>query len=40
LNTVKTHLARIYRKLGVANRNEAIMRAREFGLIDASKRPD
>ncbi len=40
LNTVKTHLARIYRKLGVANRNEAIVRAREFGLIDATQSPE
>ena len=31
VNTVKTHMAHIYRKLGVANRNGAIFRAREIG---------
>ena len=29
VNTIKTHMAHIYRKLEVANRNEAIIRARE-----------
>jgi LuxR family transcriptional regulator, maltose regulon positive regulatory protein len=33
VNTVKTHMAHIYRKLDVANRNEAIVRAREIGLL-------
>jgi LuxR family maltose regulon positive regulatory protein len=33
LNTIKTHMAHIYRKLGVANRNRAISRAREIGLL-------
>jgi LuxR family maltose regulon positive regulatory protein len=33
LNTVKTHLASIYRKLGVAGRREAVMEARRLGLI-------
>jgi len=33
LNTMKTHVARIYRKLDVANRTEAIDRARELGLL-------
>jgi LuxR family maltose regulon positive regulatory protein len=33
VNTVKTHMAHIYRKLGVANRNEAISRAREIGFL-------
>lgn len=32
LNTLKTHLRRIYKKLGVANRDEAIDRARVMGL--------
>lgn len=32
LNTLKTHLRRIYRKLGVANREEAIERARSMGI--------
>ncbi|MCU4672840.1 LuxR C-terminal-related transcriptional regulator [Microbacterium fluvii] len=33
-NTVKTHLAHIYRKLGVATRDEAIRRAYELDLLD------
>jgi len=33
VNTIKTHMAHIYRKLGVINRNEAIIRAREIGLL-------
>jgi LuxR family maltose regulon positive regulatory protein len=33
VNTIKTHMAHIYRKLEVANRNEAIIRARELGLL-------
>jgi LuxR family maltose regulon positive regulatory protein len=33
LNTVKTHQRALYRKLGVANRNTAIKRAHELGLI-------
>jgi LuxR family transcriptional regulator, maltose regulon positive regulatory protein len=33
VNTIKTHMAHIYRKLEVANRNEAIVRARELGLL-------
>ncbi|GAA2978248.1 LuxR family maltose regulon positive regulatory protein [Microbacterium terrae] len=35
LNTVKTHLAHVYRKLGATSRDEAIARAQELGLIDA-----
>ena len=31
-NTVKTHLRRIYRKLGVSTREEAIRAARSLGL--------
>lgn len=34
LNTLKTHLRRIYRKLGVENREEAIERARLMGLVE------
>jgi len=32
-NTVKTHLRGVYRKLGAANRAEAVERARELGLL-------
>ena len=31
--TVKTHLTRIYRKLGVANRREAATKAKQHGLV-------
>lgn len=33
VNTVKTHLKGLYRKLGVGSRREAVERARDFGLI-------
>ena len=33
MNTLKTHLASIYRKLGVTNRDEAATRAAELGLL-------
>lgn len=33
INTVKTHLAHIYRKLGVTGRTAAVERAHELGLI-------
>ena len=33
VNTVKTHMAHIYRKLGVTNRNGAIAQAREIGFL-------
>ena len=32
-STVKTHVAHIYKKLGVAKRTEAVERARELGLL-------
>lgn len=32
-NTVKVHLATIYRVLGVANRTTALLRAQELGLV-------
>ena len=32
-NTVKSHLRSIYRKLGVASRADAVLRARESGLL-------
>ncbi|MEU8527948.1 LuxR C-terminal-related transcriptional regulator [Streptomyces sp. NPDC048629] len=33
VNTVKTHLKTLYRKLGVTRRGEAVRRARELGLL-------
>ena len=33
VNTIKTHMSHIYRKLNVANRNAAIDRAQEIGLL-------
>ncbi|MFD5125859.1 LuxR C-terminal-related transcriptional regulator [Streptomyces sp. NPDC058385] len=33
VNTVKTHLKSVYRKLAVNRRNEAVRRARELGLV-------
>lgn len=33
VNTVKTHIRAIYRKLGASNRREAVQLARRFGLI-------
>lgn len=33
LNTVKTHVSRLFTKLEASRRTEAIMRARELGLI-------
>ena len=35
VNTVKAHLKRIYRKLGVVSRREAVRRAHELGMIGA-----
>jgi ATP/maltotriose-dependent transcriptional regulator MalT len=32
-NTVKTHLAALYRKLGVQGRDEAVAQARRLGLV-------
>ena len=33
VNTIKTHMAHIYRKLDAPNRNAAITRSRELGLL-------
>jgi LuxR family maltose regulon positive regulatory protein len=33
-NTVKTHAHAVYRKLDVRSRSEAVVRARETGLLD------
>jgi LuxR family maltose regulon positive regulatory protein len=38
VNTVKTHLKQVYRKLDVASRRDAIDRARELHLLGASTR--
>ncbi len=32
-NTVKTHLAHLYEKLGARRRTEAVLRARELGIL-------
>ena len=36
VNTVKTHMAHIYRKLDASGRDAAIARARELGLLDSA----
>jgi len=36
LNTIKTHIRSIYAKLRVASREQALARAREFGLLSRS----
>jgi LuxR family maltose regulon positive regulatory protein len=33
VNTVKTHVRSILRKLAVSRRNEAVRRARELGIV-------
>jgi LuxR family maltose regulon positive regulatory protein len=33
INTVKAHMRSIYRKLGAARRREAVVRARQLGLL-------
>jgi LuxR family maltose regulon positive regulatory protein len=33
VNTVKTHQRALYRKLDVTTRNEALDRAKDFGLL-------
>jgi LuxR family maltose regulon positive regulatory protein len=38
LNTVKSHLRNVYRKLGVGGRREAVERGRELGLLAPSSR--
>jgi LuxR family transcriptional regulator, maltose regulon positive regulatory protein len=36
-NTIKTHTRSIYRKLGATNREQAVVRGRELGLLDRSE---
>lgn len=36
VNTVKTHLKSIYRKLAASHRGEAVRRARQLGLLSGS----
>ncbi|HWI74669.1 MAG TPA: LuxR C-terminal-related transcriptional regulator, partial [Baekduia sp.] len=38
LNTVKSHLRNVYRKLGVGGRREAVERGRELGLLAPTSR--
>ena len=39
LNTVKTHIRELYRKLGAASRADAIARAEALGLLDPTESP-
>jgi LuxR family maltose regulon positive regulatory protein len=39
LNTVKSHTRSIFRKLGAADRDDAVARAQQLGLLDPSIRP-
>lgn len=36
-NTVKSHVLRLYRRLGATSRAEAVARARERGLLDDAR---
>lgn len=38
LNTISTHVRRIYAKLGASNRSEAVQRARELRLLSPGRR--
>ena len=39
LNTIKTHTRNIYAKLRVGSREQAVARAREFGLLGTGRSP-
>ena len=36
LNTIRTHMRRVYSKLGVHSRGDAVRRGRELGLLSPS----
>ncbi len=38
LNTIKTHLAKIYQKLGVSRRTQAIQKAQELAILSSSEK--
>ena len=38
LNTIKTHLAKIYQKLNVSRRTQAIQKARELGILQMDEK--
>jgi DNA-binding NarL/FixJ family response regulator len=38
-STAKTHIAKVYEKLGAANRAQALVAAMRMGLIDATAPP-
>jgi DNA-binding NarL/FixJ family response regulator len=38
-STAKTHIAKVYEKLGAANRAQALVAAMRMGLIDTSAPP-
>ena len=40
VNTAKTHLHSVYRKLGATNRKQALLRASALGLIRVRDRPE
>ena len=39
LNTVKTHLRELYRKLGATSRADAVARAEALGLLELTQSP-
>ncbi len=39
LNTVKTHIRELYRKLGATSRSEAVARAEALGLLERIESP-
>ena len=39
MNTVKTHVRELYRKLGVTSRADAVARAEALGLLDRHESP-